>query len=376
MIGKVFPGDAMTSRERLLAAYRGQPTDRLPWWAKVCNDTWRTSQPEKVRSWSDLELLDYIHADGLFTRVPGPVRVERPHVKVERVQTGSERRVRTATPDGAMTEAWRLDPSTQSWHPTEFPVKAREDLGRRRWLYRDVRLTVDGQALARARELCAAVGERGLTVAGWGTSPLMDLVEHVIGPVQTAYLLADYPEETGELIGLMHQASLAYVRFFAEHTPADVVVSVENTSTTLISPGQFEEHCFGPLGDYGRAIEGAGKIHELHMCGHTLALLERINQIPASSIEAFTSPTLGNTRLADGRARAPSKTLIGGTNVNTWLLPAEKIQEYVLAELAACPDRRRIILTTAGVAPPGCPAEKFRAIGEWLPSLPALLRPA
>ena len=34
--------------------------------------------------------------------------------------------------------------------------------------------------------------------------------------------------------------------------------------------------------------------------------------------------------------------------------------------LAACPDRRHIVLTTAGVAPPACPAEKFRRIGQWL----------
>ena len=55
------------------------------------------------------------------------------------------------------------------------------------------------------------------------------------------------------------------------------------------------------------------------MCGHTMALLQRIDTIPAASIEAYTSPTLGNTRLVDGRTCAPSKTLIGGTNVMVWL---------------------------------------------------------
>ena len=44
----------MTSRARLLASYRGEPVDRLPYWAKVANSTWRTSQPEEVRGWSDL----------------------------------------------------------------------------------------------------------------------------------------------------------------------------------------------------------------------------------------------------------------------------------------------------------------------------------
>ena len=48
MYGKVHATDEMTSRQRLLAAYRGEAVDRLPFWAKVCNDTWRTGQPDHV----------------------------------------------------------------------------------------------------------------------------------------------------------------------------------------------------------------------------------------------------------------------------------------------------------------------------------------
>ena len=106
------------------------------------------------------------------------------------------------------------------------------------------------------------------------------------------------------------------------------------------------------------------------MCGHTKALLPMIDTIPAASIEAFTSPTLGNTRLVDGRTCAPGKTLIGGTNVMVWLQSIEKIKQYILDELEACPDHRHIILTTAGVAAPACTAETFREIGEWIRTLP------
>jgi len=368
--GRVHPADEMTSRARLLAAYRGEAVDRLPYWAKVANRTWRTGQPEEVRGWNDSELLDYIRADGIFTRIPRPITVRRPHVGVEVAESGGERGILTSTPGGGLTETWTLDEFTRSWHPTEFPVKTREDLARYRWLYTDVELSVDEEKLQRAAAECERIGERGVVRTSWGTSPLMHLVEHVIGPAGTAYMLADHPGEMDELIGAMHAADLRLAGFLAGHTPADVVASVENTSTTLISPEQFERYCLPHLCDYGRAIEGAGKLHELHMCGHTKVLLEKIDAIPAASIEAFTAPSLGNTRLADGRAKAPSKTLIGGTNVNVWLLPVEDIKAYILTELDACPDHRRIVLTTAGVAPPGCPAEKFREIGEWIPGVP------
>ncbi len=367
--GRVHPTDEMTSRQRLLAAYRCQPVDRLPFWAKVTNPTWRSSQPEDVRELSPRQLLDYIHADGLFHCGRG-VRCEATRITVEETRDADIRTKVTHTPDGDLVERWAVDPYTSSWHPIEFPVKTREDLKRFRWACEPLKIERDEDGARAAGEEVEAIGERGITRTGWGTSPLMHLVEHVIGPESTVYFLADYPDDMDELIAGMHQANLAWATAVAENTPADGVVSVENTSTTLISPELFERYCLPHLVDYGRAITGAGKMHELHMCGLLKDLLGRIDTIPASCIEAFTAPPLGNTRLVDGKALAPSKAFVGGTCVNTWWQrTAEEITEYIAGELAACPDHRGIVVTTAGVAPPACPAETFRAVGEWIPTV-------
>ncbi len=367
--GKVVPADRMTSRARLLAAYRGEEVDRLPFWAKVTNGTWRRSQPAEVRAWTDRQLLDFIHADGLF-HVPRAAHLRRPRVEQSAHRENGTRVIVTRTPDGQMVERWGHDPVTGTWHPIEFPVKGPEDLARYRWAWTGVEPEADAEAVETGRRRAREIGERGMALSGWGTSPLMHLVEHVAGPVELHYLLQDLPDEMDALIEMMHAGCLALVRAVAEATPGDAVVSVENTSTTLISPAQFARYCHGHLVDYGRAIEAAGRMHELHMCGKTRALLPQIDTIPASSIEAFTAPTLGDTRLVDGRTRAPSKTLVGGTRVNTWLEPVEDIGAYIETELAACPDHRRIVLTTAGVAPPACRAETFRAVGAHLATLP------
>ncbi|MGB2821600.1 MAG: uroporphyrinogen decarboxylase family protein [Phycisphaerae bacterium] len=366
---RVHAPDEMTSRQRLLAAYRREPTDRLPFWAKVTNETWRRGQPEKVRNLSDLELLDYILADGIF-HAPRCAEVRLPRVERTESIDGNIRTVVSRTPDGDLIERWTRDETTGSWHPTEFPVKTREDLKRYRWLHEcDVRPR-DGEA-AEAQVRAGKIGQRGITKCGWGTSPLMHLVEHVIGPAETIYFLADYPAEMDDLMARMHEVNMALVRCVAQRTPADVIVSVENTSTTLISPHLFEKYCLRHLCDYGRIISGAGKLHELHMCGLLSALLEMIDTIPADSIEAFTAPPLADTRLVDGKTRAPSKTFVGGTCVNVWWRrSAEQIEQYILGELDACPDHRGIVLTTAGVAPPACAAETFRAVGRWLASVP------
>ncbi len=369
MKAKVHPDDRMTSRQRLLAAYRGEEIDRLPYWVKVTNNTWRLSQPEAIRQLDDEQLQDHIGADGIFGSA-NCVRTTRPRVATEDSHHDHTRVTVTRTPDGELTDRWQQDPRTESWHPVEFPVKTREDLRRFRWVYTDVRYEVDEKSVAAARTWQEEIGQRGITKTGVGTSPLMHLVEHVIGPVNTHLLLNDHRAEMDEVVGLMHESRLALVRRVASATPADLVVSVENTSTSLTSPAQFEAYCLPHLIDYGRIIEAAGKMHELHMCGLLKALLELIDTIPASSIEAYTAPTLADTRLAEGRRRAPSKCLVGGTTCMTWLKPIDDIKAFIAGELEACGDHRRIVLTTAGVAPPACCAETFRAVGDWIRTLP------
>ena len=363
--GVIHPSDEMTSRQRLLAAYRREAVDRLPFWAKVTNETWRRNQPDEVRRMSNVELLDYIHADGLF-HAPRCVEISTPRAQRTETTEGSVRTIVTETPDGDLVERWSTDATTGSVHPTEFPVKTVEDLKRFRWLYeRQVRPSQP--QIADARRQADRIGQRGITMCSWGTSPLMHLIEHVIGPAETVFFLTDHPDETDELIDAMHRANVELVQCVAEHAPADAIVSVENTSTSLLSPWLFEKYCHSHLCEYGRIIAAEGKMHELHMCGLLKALLERIDTIPASSIEAFTSPPLANTRLVDGKTLAPSKTLVGGTCVNVWWRKdVEAIKRYIQWELEACPDHRGIVLTTAGVAPPACSAETFREVGQWI----------
>ncbi len=369
MTEKVFPKDKMTSRERMLAAYRGEKVDRLPYWVKIANGTWLTNQPENVRNLQPVELIEAACADGLFG-IGGFIRETRPHVSTEIIQEGKVTTRVMHTPDGDLIARQSLDETTNSWHPTEFPIKTRDDIVRMMWNYTDTHYEIDEDRLADAQRICHEIGRRGVTHVGCGTSPMMRLVENIIGPTQIHYMLADFTDEIEELLEIMGDDHLKSVRLIASATPTDILVSTENTSTTLISPHQFDTYCYEHLCETGRIVESAGKMLQLHMCGHTLALLDTIDSIPASSIEAFTSPTLGNTRLVDGKTRAPSKTLIGGTNVNVWLWPIEKIKQYILDELAACEDHRRIILTTAGVAPPACRLETFREIGQWLASVP------
>jgi uroporphyrinogen-III decarboxylase len=146
---------------------------------------------------------------------------------------------------------------------------------------------------------------------------------------------------------------------------------VENTSTTLISVEQYRKYCFGHIQAYGETMSSAGKRVILHMCGHLKALLDDLAKLPVAGFEAFTSPTLGNTTLLDGRSRCPDKCLIGGTQATLWLKPADEIIVRIKHDLDELPHHRGIVVTSAGVMPPMCPPKKIKTVCDWVHAYPA-----
>jgi uroporphyrinogen-III decarboxylase len=206
-------------------------------------------------------------------------------------------------------------------------------------------------------------------MTGLPPSPLMHMVEHLAGPENAIFLMVDEPELFDETIDLMHQWHKRMLRAKLESCFAETIWMTENTSTTLINPAMFEKYCMAHLTDYGDIIHEYGRLAVHHMCGKLNALLEMIDKLPADANEAYTTPPVGDTSLTAGRTRMPSKALIGGTNAALWLRGAEEIIAAVSDDLANCPDRRGIFLTSAGQLPGAVTFEKARTVVEQLKAL-------
>ena len=352
--------EEMRSRERILATVHGEEVDRFPVWLKMTTSTWQSSQPEPYRSMGERELLEACGCD-LMLSSDIDVEPHNPHVS-RRTEKRSDRWTTIIeTPDGALVSESGFDPYTGSWHPTKYMVESAADLAALRWLYRDTSYHADpvGVEDARTRQQeCERLG--ALTCSGVGPGPLMALVEEVCGPENTTYLECDEPELFAETVQLMHQDRLRLLQILLDHQVADTCWMTEDTSSTLISPKQFETWCVPHLRDYGRMMLDHGTIPVHHMCGTLNAFLEQIDRLPALVNEAYTTRPLGNVSLAEGRRRMPSKALWGGTNATLWLEPVEQIVATVAEDLANCPDTRKIFLTSAGVLPPPVSFAKAR----------------
>lgn len=359
----------MSPRQRWLAALRLEPVDRLPFWPKL-SAAFPPAQSEPFRSMPLPAIHEWIGSDP-HEHVPASFREVRTRTSTEvRTENGFQTTIwHTPYGDLGMRQQWN-EPS-QSWHPVEFPVKTAEDIKRVTAFYEDVRVEFSQEQQDKAEARAREIGQKASIAGAIGESPLMWWVEWLAGVENAHWLLADHQEEVEHLFDVMHRVLVRKAEIQCEHSPADMLYMVENTSTTLISPAQYRRYCFRHVGEYARIAASRNRNLVLHMCGHLKALLPDLAKVGARAFEAFTSPTLGNTTLLDGRTACPDVCLIGGTNAMLWTRPAREIIARIDADLAVLPHHRGLVVTSAGVMPPLCKAETIRTVCEWVKAYPA-----
>ncbi|MHC4249397.1 MAG: uroporphyrinogen decarboxylase family protein [Planctomycetota bacterium] len=361
--------EEMTPKERWLAAIRMEPVDRLPFWPKL-DAAYPRAQDPPFNEMRATAIHDWIGSDKHFWITPCAKEV-RTKTSVETSRDNGTMRTVYETPHGRTELVRSFDEASQSWHPRRFPVGSLEDVKVMTEIYEDVTVELDAEGLEKAAATQESVGQGALTQTGIGESPLMHWVEWLAGVERAHLMLLDYQDEVERLFAAMHRVLLEKAKVLAEHSPSDVLYMVENTSTTLISPDQYRTYCAPHITDYGTVVADAGGILILHMCGHLKALLPDLAKVPARAFEAFTSPTLGNTTLLDGRTACPDKCLVGGTNAMLWTRGPEEIAAQVEADLDSLPHHRGIVVTSAGVMPPLCAPETIKAVCERVKAYPA-----
>lgn len=360
--------EAMTNRERWIAALKCEPVDRLPFWAKI-GGSYPPYQVEPFRSMGVGEIHKWVGSNPPVG-CAAPLKVTRKKTSAKSFKENGLNVTKYITPAGTLTAANDYDEGSRSWHPMEFPVKRREDIEAMTLFFSDVTCEFDSNQLDKALATVERTGENGVVQTGIGISPLMDWIQHLAGIENAHYMLWDYREEVEHLFETMHKLLCRRAEIIAEKSPAPVVMSTENTSTTLISPAMFRKYCYKHLLDYGNILASGGKMHLLHMCGHLKDVLPDIAKLPAVGIEAFTSPTLGNTTLKDGRTASANQCFVGGTNATLWTRPKEEIYSQIKHDLDELPHHRGIVLTSAGVMTPLCKPETIKEIGEMVMSYP------
>ena len=302
-----------TPRENLLKIFRHEIPDRVP----VTGHCDPYNQPS--RKGMDPELaaaLGEVHWGGtatvVFSRHLGldimdwygmPVRITRRNVTVEDTTEGNVTTRVWHTPGGDLREVsqtCRDESGAVSSNWTEHLVKGPADLTALTAIFEDEVIEPDPDGIARTRERRELIGDDGVILGNMHGTPLGMMYRVYSGVAALAYLWADAPDALRDCFAVM-EANYQQRLAIGVQSDIDIVVSVDDTSTTAISPAMFEA-CNLELTDArAEAAHAAGKFYFHHSCGLIRDLLPLYRRTKMDGVHGFTIPPIGDVTVAEGR---------------------------------------------------------------------------
>jgi hypothetical protein len=255
--------------------------------------------------WGDTSTVTYSRYLGLdimdWYRLP--VRIGRRQVTIESHTEGDVTTRVWHTPAGELREViqvCREDNGAVSSNWTEHLVKGPADLAALAAIYEDEVIEPDPEGLAATRERRRLIGDDGLLLGPMDGTPLGMMFRVYSGVAALAYLWADAPAALRDCFAVMERNYLRRLEIGAR-SEVDAVVSVDDTSTTAISPAMFAA-CNLELTDARAAVaHAAGKLYFHHSCGLIRDLLPLYRRTAMDGVHAFTIPPIGNVTVAAGR---------------------------------------------------------------------------
>jgi len=370
--------DAMTPRERMLAAYRNQQPDRVP----VSPEIWdATSIEVDGRPWHELvgpfarepwwkihlRAFQYFGADAWIVAEPSllfpkgcEIQCDSQWIAPDTIETRTIYR----TPCGELRAVSRTTPIYAGWL-IEHPIKRfPEDMK----AYEPIFFPDPGSFRAQGiDEIIKGVGEEGLVTASVGelfTSALASLREG--GYSQLLNDLLDHPDYCRELRNrfISHQAALAEA--ICKQTEAQALfINSGYAAPPITSPAFYREWDLPALAAVGEVARRCGVSLHLHQHGRVGVLMEDLIGAGVSIVCPLLPPPQGDVKdLAEVKRRFGSRIALKG-NIDPFgvLLQGtpEQVEEEVKACIAAGAAGGGFVLGTADSTLPGTPFDNLRA---------------
>lgn len=209
------------------------------------------------------------------------------------------------------------------------------------------------------------IGEAGIATDTAPTSPIQDIIQHLIG-IEKFYTVffTDHLNELEKLMEVMHEKNIEAYKLLA-NSPASVVISYENTSTTLVSPAIYEKYSLPYIDDYVNIVHKKNKIFLTHRCGELKWLVGLLKKGKDDGIIDISPEPTGDLNIWDAREAWPDKIVQGGldpTILTQWSIG--KVKNYVKLILNKTGGRDRLIIGTADATPKDAKFENLKAVGE------------
>lgn len=303
----------LTPRDNMLRVLRHQ----APQWIPIAGHCDPYNQPNRAGMDPALaNALGEVHwgseATVIFSRHLGldimdwyglPARVTRRSVTIEQQVQGDVTTRVWHTPAGNLREVIRVcrdETGAVSSNWTEHMIKGPEDLPALAAIFEDEVIETDPAAVERTRQRRQLIGNDGLLLGVMDGTPMGMMFRVFSGVAALAYMWADAPGALHDLFAVMERNYLKRLAIGVQ-SDIDVVVSVDDTSTTAISPAMFEACSLEVTNARADATHAAGRIYFHHSCGLIRNLLPLYRQTRMDAVHAFTTPPVGDVTVAQGR---------------------------------------------------------------------------
>ena len=376
----------MSGRERILAALNHQPVDRLPFTPAVDSYLMMGLPPELTGDPN----LDYMHPKrqlatmknlGFDLLVRGVLVNEdfsryatmvqslgafAPPVEVKiKYLSDTEMAEIITTPVGTLTGLWKLtDKHGRVPHFTKYVVNNYEELKIFAYAVEHIDMSPLKPRFELYNRFDALLGDEGLPAVSFMNTPLMHLIQFLMGLENTYILLHEHPKEMEFILERLHVSHRRHVELIAQ-SPAKVVIQYEGTSSTLLSPAYYRKYCLPVQNDYARILTSAGKIHLIHMCGKLQAFINDFKGAEFSGITDIAPHPTGDLPLYEAAERLQEKVLIGGIDATTFASnDLAFVEKEVTQLIQKVKPYRGILLGSGDVVPKDTRVENIRLMNK------------
>jgi uroporphyrinogen-III decarboxylase len=382
----------MTGNERIRAAMRHEPVDRVPVMCQLAighyllntgiapAELWFTSEGFARAL---VTLARRYEFDGILINLPGRDPAWRRHVeRIETAADGSQtvffangERARCPGDDNVqhVPPGDRRRPTIEEVEPERLYYDDPHDLGGLKHpFYFGLQPYEPDQARYwpdyhfRTIELVKAeVGEE-LSVHGEVFSPLTQLME-LFGYQQALMYLIDEPERCEAILAVYARGAADLGRQQARRGVDAVLISSAFAGGGFISPRQYERFVMPYEAEVVRQIHTSGVPVYTHTCGDIGDRLERMADTGTDGIDTLDPPPLGSVDLADAKRRVGSRVFFKGNidAVNTlWKKSREEVRADALRRLMTGSPGGGYILSSACSVAPRVPPENLTVLVE------------
>ncbi len=284
----------MTHKQRVLAAIKGEPADRLEFCSRI--ELWynyhaaQGTLPERYRSMTQWELqrkLD-IGLVGYYGGGANFYSFEYHDMELTETRDELSRRVAVETPHGSLSAAWmypaELKGSASSTIQTEHLFKGPEDYDA---LLHYISNSEPVENFAQYRALPDAIGEDGVALPFTQKVPIHLLMEDYMGYERFYYEFHDNRER----VELLHDAlcrQQLQIMELAAAAPCEIVEVGGNYDEQMTPPPIFETHIAPFHRQAAEILHRGGKLVATHGDGEMKRLLELLIETDVDVVESIT----------------------------------------------------------------------------------------